>query len=171
MTLEGDAAPSAREVIRDELARSYDGDPWHGFPLVKILGGISAAEAHRHPIPGAHSVWELVLHMAAWTGEVRRRLEGGAPGEPAEGDWPVPPPSADDRAWSDARSRLRAAHEALLAALARTPPAQLPRVVGSPKRDPAMGTGVTHEIMLHGLAQHHAYHAGQIAILRRALGL
>ena len=168
-TTGSDSARSALDVIRDELARAYDGDPWHGSSVAKILVGISAADAHVHPIPGAHSIWELVLHLAAWTGEVRRRLEGGEPGEPAEGDWPAPPQAPSDAAWSEARARLRTAHEALLAAVARTPAPRLGRVVGSEQRDPAAGTGITHEIMLHGLAQHHAYHGGQIAILKRAL--
>jgi len=35
--------------------------------------------------------------------------------------------------------------------------------------DPPLGSGVPFEVMLHGLAQHNAYHAGQIALLRRAL--
>lgn len=169
-TAGSDAARAAHEVIADELARAYDGDPWHGSSVVRILEGLSSADAHVHPVPGAHSIWELVLHMAAWTGEVHRRLEGGAPGEPAEGDWPAPPRAPDEGAWRDAKDRLWAAHRSLLAALPGIPPSQLPRVVGTPKRDPAMGSGVTHEVMLHGLAQHHAYHAGQIAILKRALG-
>lgn len=29
------------------------------------------------------------------------------------------------------------------------------------------GTGVTRDVLLHGLAQHHAYHAGQIALLSK----
>jgi len=41
-------------------------------------------------------------------------------------------------------------------------------VIGS--LNPAMGTGVTYAAMLHGLAQHNVYHAGQIMILKRALG-
>ena len=167
---DGAASPAPRDVIADELARAYDGDPWHGSPVVRILDGVSSADAHVHPIPGAHSIWELVLHMAAWTGEVQRRLEGGEPGEPREGDWPPPPPAPDERAWADAKARLRDRHNALLAAVDRMSPAQLPRLVGTEARDPAAGTGVSHEIMLHGLAQHHAYHAGQVALLKRALG-
>ena len=37
-------------------------------------------------------------------------------------------------------------------------------MVGS-VRDPAAGTGVTYGTMIVGLATHHAYHAGQIALL------
>ena len=36
-------------------------------------------------------------------------------------------------------------------------------------RDRALGSGVSVYVTLHGLAQHHAYHAGQIALLKRAL--
>jgi hypothetical protein len=31
--------------IADQLERAFDGDPWHGQPLTKILAGISAADA------------------------------------------------------------------------------------------------------------------------------
>ncbi len=66
--------------IIDELQREHDGDPWHGSPLQAILEGIDATRANARPIPGAHSVWELVLHMTAWKNETaqaagrRRRL-------------------------------------------------------------------------------------------------
>jgi hypothetical protein len=33
----------------------------------------------------------------------------------------------------------------------------------------ASGTGVSHRTMLHGLVQHHAYHAGRIVLLKNAL--
>jgi hypothetical protein len=36
-------------------------------------------------------------------------------------------------------------------------------------RDPALGSGVNHRAMVHGLIQHNAYHSGQIALLRKAL--
>ena len=36
-------------------------------------------------------------------------------------------------------------------------------------RDAALGTGVTHRAMVNGLVQHHAYHTGQIVLLRKAL--
>jgi uncharacterized damage-inducible protein DinB len=35
-------------------------------------------------------------------------------------------------------------------------------------RDPALGTGVTVGTLIRGLLQHHTYHEGQIAILKRA---
>ena len=35
-------------------------------------------------------------------------------------------------------------------------------------RDRALGSGISRYVMLHGLVQHHVYHAGQISLLRKA---
>jgi uncharacterized damage-inducible protein DinB len=43
-----------------------------------------------------------------------------------------------------------------------------------PTNDPRnreLGTGVSYYELLHGIVQHDAYHAGQIAILRRVMGI
>lgn len=59
-----------------------------------------------------------------------------------------------------------AAHRALLADLAQISDARLFEPINDP-RNRATGAGVTRYVLLHGLAQHHAYHAGQIAILSK----
>jgi uncharacterized damage-inducible protein DinB len=154
------------ERLADELARAASGDAWHGPSLAALLDDVTAAEAARRPIAGAHTIWELVLHLTAWTGEVRRRLGGGEPGEPGEGDWPEPP-AATPEAWAAARAALAAAHAALQADVLHVDDAQLDRPVGG-TRDLPLGSGGPHGVMLHGLAQHDAYHGGQIALLKKA---
>ena len=37
-------------------------------------------------------------------------------------------------------------------------------------RNNALGTGLSHYVTLHGVIHHAIYHAGQIALLKRALG-
>jgi len=37
------------------------------------------------------------------------------------------------------------------------------------EREAPLGTGTTFLVMLHGVAQHDAYHAGQMKLLRKAL--
>ena len=74
--------------IVDQLEREHTGDPWHGSPLHAILDGVTAAQAAARPLPAAHSIWELVLHMTGWKSEVRRRLSGAPAAEPDGGDWP-----------------------------------------------------------------------------------
>lgn len=154
--------------IADELERAHQGEPWHGPAARQILDGVTAATAAARPIPGAHSIWELVLHLIAWRGEVARRVGGGEPAEPAEGDWP-PVTETTEAAWTRTLARLEESHGRLEAALRRLPEARLDELVGRP-RDPALGTGVTYYVTLHGVAQHDAYHLGQVSLLKRAAG-
>src|ERR1700685_1416006 len=64
--------------IADQLHRSFDGEAWHGDALFEILEGVTADRASARPIKSAHSIWELVLHIAAWDDAVRQRLGGVA---------------------------------------------------------------------------------------------
>ena len=155
------------ERICQELHRGWDGDAWHGPPLHELLSGVSAAQAASHPVPGAHGIWELVLHIAAWKSEVRRRLEGSEPGEPLEGDWP-PVAETTEAAWAEARRTLGDAHEALERVVRGMTPADLELAVGA-QRDRITGAGRTRYTTVLGILQHDAYHGGQIALLRRAL--
>ena len=152
-------------ALLDQLRRTHDGDPWYGSSRVRLLAGVSALDAARRPTGAAHSIWELVLHMTAWTDEVRRRLTGAEAGPPEAGDWPAVG-EVSDVAWARALERLAAAHAALLADAERLSPHDLARPVGD-ARDPALGTGVTRAGLLVGLAQHDAYHTGQLALTRR----
>jgi hypothetical protein len=65
--------------LADELRRAWEGPVWHGPALGELLEEVTAAEAAAHPIPGAHSIWEIVLHATGWAREVDRRLRGGEP--------------------------------------------------------------------------------------------
>jgi hypothetical protein len=153
------------ERIVDELTRAMDTDPWHGNPVARILDGIDAAAAATKPPGNAHSIWEIVRHMTAWTGEVARRLDGHPAGEPQEGDWPAPS-GTDAAAWQRDVQQLFDAHQRVLAQVQALTDAKLLAPTSDP-RDREAGAGVTHYVLLHGLSQHHAYHAGQIAILKK----
>jgi uncharacterized damage-inducible protein DinB len=153
--------------IIDELRRAHDGDPWHGSSVMALLDGVSAAAAAARPVPGGHTIWELVLHMTTWRNEVARRVHRGV-AEPLEAeDWPRMPDQPADAAWAAARQALVDAHANLLRAVTVLPPARLDDVLGD-RRDPPSGTGVSYYVLLHGIAQHDAYHGGQIAMLKRA---
>lgn len=152
--------------IVDQLEREHGGDPWHGSPLREILAGVTAAQAAQRAVPDAHSIWEIVLHLTAWKHEVRRRLSGAPAGEPPEGDWPPVGPATDEN-WQAARERLDAAHRALVDAVRELPESRLFEPTSDPRNRP-LGAGVTRYELLHGLAQHDTYHAGQIALLKKA---
>jgi len=158
----------SREYLIEELRHAHGGDPWHGLSRRHVLADVTAADAARRPGAGVHSIWELVLHMRAWTNEVARRLMEGSPRLPDEGDWPVDSDPSTD-AWVATLQSLDLAHERLIDTLRTMPPERLDERVGS-GRDAPLGAGVTYRAMLHGLAQHDAYHTGQISILKRLYG-
>ena len=151
--------------IVDQLEREQSGDAWHGSSLRSILKGVSAEQAAARPLKGGHSIWELVLHITAWRNETRRRLSGAPGGTPSEGDWPKVP-VVSTAAWRDAVKRLERAHEELIAAIRQMPEEQLFKPTNDP-RNRSTGEGVSYYVLLHGLAQHDAYHAGQIALLKK----
>lgn len=158
---------SAAQAIREQFERAHAGDPWYGTRRARFIEGVSAAEAASTPIAESPSMWALVLHMTAWTREVTRRLRGAEPHEPPEGDWPPVGAPTEER-WAAACEALAAAHAEAAAAFAALEPGEVDAPVGT-TREPALGTGVTRAGMMVGLAQHDAYHTGQLALLRRAI--
>ena len=157
------------DLLRAQLRHAVSGDPWHGAPLTHLLEGLTGAQAAAKTIAGAHSVWELMLHLVSWQGEVAERVRGRVWSMPDDGDWPEAGEVSEER-WSAAQDRLETTHAKLDRALAELPEEGLNRRVGS-ERDPALGSGVTLREAVLGVVQHHAYHGGQIALLRRALGV
>src|SRR5215210_3096044 len=154
------------DALRLDLRQVYQGDPWHGSSITAVLDGIDADAASSRPIPDAHNIWELVLHMAVWTREVASRVRGADAKNPPE-DWPVPASGGGEKAWTLAKADLAAAQRELEQAVDALQPDDLVRWVGD-QRDPALGTGTSVGTVIRGLLQHHTYHQGQIALLKRA---
>jgi uncharacterized damage-inducible protein DinB len=160
------AGQSAIERLADEIERGYHGDPWHGASTREVLAGIDAGTAAQRPIPNAHTIGEIVAHLAAWTREIARRFAGSEPATPSAGDWPAPA-GLSEAEWQAAIADFDRAHAELVQALRRFPPERLADPMGS-ARHQALGTGLSFEGTLHGLSQHLAYHTGQIALLRKS---
>ncbi len=142
-----------------ELERGHGGEPWHGPSRRSVLADVTADEAVKKPAGGGHSIWELVLHMRSWTREVARRVRDGRWREPEEGDFPAVGEITDD-AWRGAVTSLDSAHDELRAAVRALDPARLDDVVKD-------GHGDTLRQTLHGVAQHDAYHTGQVMVLKK----
>lgn len=153
------------EALRHDLNQLYDGSPWHGSSIKTVLEGIDADTAALRSIPRAHTIWELVLHMTSWTREVTSRVAGADAKDPV--DWPEPQFGGGAAAWEAAKRDLAAAHAELEKEVARLKPDDLLRWIGD-QRNPALGTGLPVGTTIRGLLQHHTYHQGQIAILKRA---
>ena len=146
--------------IIDDLHRSIEGDSWQGPSIREIVDGVSAADAAEHPVPGAHSIWELLHHVTAWVRAVHSRIQGNATELEGDADWP-PIDDRSESAWKAAFEDLRRAQAELTAALHSLRDEHLD--------GPVPNRGYDRGHMLHGLAQHNAYHAGQMSLLKRAL--
>lgn len=150
--------------LLDALRRAHEGPAWHGPALAELLRDVDHVTAAGHPLPGVHSIWEIVLHLTAWAREVARRLQGQQAGLPPEGDWPEAGPPTPER-WSAARADLAAAHAELARALEAFPGHRLDEPAGSAE---GPTPGVTYAGTVAGLLQHDSYHGGQIALLKKA---
>ena len=145
--------------IRDQLDRAFTGNAWHGPSVSEVLENVTASQAAARPIAGAHTIWELVLHIRAWENACRRRLEGDRAELPDEEDWQTFDDTSDE-AWQSTLKSLKESHQRLIDAIAKVADARLdePILEGMP----------SIYVTLHGAVQHDLYHAGQIAILKKA---
>jgi uncharacterized damage-inducible protein DinB len=159
---------SEADRLIDQFKRAHDGDPWHGSPITQILKGVIAEQAATRPPNGAHSIWELVLHATGWRNEVARRATGEPAQEPEAGDWPEVGDPTPER-WKAALAALDASHLRLVEVVRGMTDQKLLQPTNDP-RNRELGTGVSYYELLHGIVQHDAYHAGQIAIVRRVMG-
>ena len=145
--------------IVDEAKKAYEGNAWHGPALKELLSNVSAAQAAAKPVPAAHSIWEIVLHIAGWQGVASHRLKGEPVTEPLFGDWPAVTDKSP-KSWEEALAKLGSAQDELIK--------EISRLAESALQQTAAGTDYSVYFMLHGVIQHTLYHAGQIALLKRA---
>jgi hypothetical protein len=149
------------ERIEDQLRRGMEGEAWHGPAVLELLAGVTWAQAQARPIAGAHSIWELVLHLGGAYRLVIRRLRGDATQLGPDEDWP-PVPEPTEGNWRAAVEGLRSLNAEARRAVAGFDPDRLDEPLVADPPYPAHTQFV-------GLTQHDLYHAGQIALLKRAL--
>jgi uncharacterized damage-inducible protein DinB len=147
--------------IIDQVRRAYDGDAWHGSPLRAILANVPAELAAAKPIRDVHSIREIVRHLTFWHDAVRRRIGGEVVEADEVEQWPVAIDSGE-AAWQHELADLERTHVALLEAVSQLGAEGL--------EQPVPGKPYNVYILLHGMVQHNLYHAGQIALLKKAAG-
>lgn len=146
--------------LADQLALAFEGGAWHGPSLGEVLRGVSAPVAAAHPVPGAHSIWELALHLQQVQQLVLRRVEGDPVPFEEGSAWPPQPDDPTHEAWKKVVSDVTAGERRLREVVLGMNPARLD--------DFAMPGGDTVFVTLQGHLQHNLWHAGQMALLRRA---
>ncbi len=156
---------TTNKKLADELYSSVFHEPWHGSSLKDILESVTYQQVYARPIPNAHTIIELALHIDAWTQEVHSRLNGNQPGDPETGDWPQPTSDSNEY-WDATKQSIYNNNNKLIEQLKETSNDRFSMIVGA-DRDPALGRGYSYETLIIGLVQHHAYHGGQISLLKK----
>jgi uncharacterized damage-inducible protein DinB len=148
--------------LADQILRAFDGDAWHGDSVLELLNGVNARTAEAHPIKNAHSIWELVLHIAAWDGAVLTRIGGTAIQLVDEQNFP-PVKDTSEAAWGKAIEHAKQTHNELVQAVAAFPDLRLQEQVPGKSQ-----SYYNFFYLFSGIVQHELYHAGQIALLKKA---
>ena len=147
------------EILADQISRAFRGESWHGVSVREVLAGVSAEDAAAHPIPGAHSIWEIVLHLTGGYNLVLRRIRGERASLSSEEAWP-PVAEFSAEAWHDCQHNLDQLNQQLQSAVRAFPAERLSQELGSE---------YAAYIQFCGAPQHDLYHAGQIVLLKKAL--
>lgn len=140
------------------LSETTAGAPYYGPSLVAALDGVPADVAAQKPSQ-VHSIWELVAHISSELRYSSSLLLGRATAWMAgETTW-LPIQDQSQPAWDSALVELREAAGALIAAVSDSSNDMLAQTVP--------GYSISFYEMIAGSAQHAAYHAGQIVLLKR----
>lgn len=148
--------------LADQIRRAFEGSAWHGDSMLELLANVNAKTAAARPIKDAHSIWEIVLHVAAWDDVVARRTGGTAVTLPDEQNFPTVTDTSE-AAWSRAIESAKKTHHELIKAVAAFSDSRL--------MDQVPGKTENYHnfyYMFSGIVQHEIYHAGQIALLKKA---
>lgn len=149
--------------LREQLSRALDWGEAH-VDWKKAVKGVPAKDQGKRPKGSSHSPWELLEHMRIATWDIlefSRDAKHKSPEWPRE-YWPKKPAPPTASAWQKSVKALEHDLE------------QMKELVNDPKMDLtapiAGGSGQTilREALL--IADHNAYHLGQLVIMRRLLG-
>ncbi len=157
------AKPASDSALREQLIALLHGGHAH-VTFEKAVEGFPAERAGERPAGSPYSAWELLEHLRIAQNDILRFSQSADHVSPEwpKGYWPGGPAPADRGAWSKSVAAFlddRAEFEALL---------------HDPSRDLntafAWGDGQTLLREALVLADHNAYHIGQLILVRRMLG-
>jgi hypothetical protein len=151
------------QTLRSELIKLISGGTAHAGlrdavkEMPANLRGVRTANA-------PHSAWELLEHLriAQWDMLEFSRNPGHQSPEWPGGYWPASPEPPDPEAWDKSVAQFRADNEAMQ------------KLIGDPRSDlftpfpHGEGQNLLREALQ--LADHNAYHIGELIFLRRLLG-
>ena len=143
------------------LHNCFFGKAWHGPALMEVLDGIDAAAANARPLPGAHSIWELVHHIHVWNRIMLAWLHHHSADVALGSEQDFPPVrDASDAAWRRTLEELVSTFNDVEKKVSSLGEDDLTKIVPGRKYD--------FHTLCAGLPHHFTYHGGQIALLKKS---
>src|SRR5690348_12487559 len=155
-------------MTRTPLKELLRGKGAHVDPIA-CLEDISAGVASQRAAGCPHSIGQLVFHMNYWMNYELRRIRGERPKYPEHNSESFPAAAAVDGEEWDRLRRDFAWFLAEYAKLAESSSLEMERELESVQEGEQKVSG-SLESVLWQMVAHNSYHAGQIALIRRALG-
>jgi uncharacterized damage-inducible protein DinB len=151
-------------VLLRAVDQAFDHASWHGPSLRNSFRGLSGSEASWRSAPGRKSIAEICVHTAYWKYAARRILTGEKRGSfPLTGtNWFAREEPYTESAWKDDLALLDERHALWRSTVSELEPAKLGTI--------AKGKYTVADVV-QGVAAHDLYHAGQVQLIRRMMGL
>jgi len=142
---------------------TLEGGAWHGPSLMESLKGVEVGQAAARPIEGRHAIWEIVNHCTYWMESVDKALHGEVMQSiPETEDWVGMGETAED--WTRDLAWMDQVYEKFQETISGFD-GDLDAMVGAQFGENFFQ--FSNRKMLHGIADHNIYHAGQVSILKR----
>ena len=142
-----------REQLQKMWQEAWSDGLWY-TPWGKAVEDLSPEQAAWKPMPGRHSIWQLVNHIVFWQDYTLRSARGEKPDKDAfareveRRNWEEPS-QVSASSWAETKRRFRESYEQMIALVQRAEKLDRP--------------------LYHLL--HESYHVGQIMYLRALQGL
>jgi uncharacterized damage-inducible protein DinB len=151
------------DYIITTLRSVLEGSPWYGTSVMKILKDVDPATVYKKPSKDSHSLIDLLYHMNTWTEFALKRLEKDEEKDMAAFDnldWRDINPAEHD--WEKGVAQFKVTNDLII------------ELLETKENDKFLSDKVDYReynfrFLLNGLIQHHIYHAGQIAYLKKVL--
>jgi hypothetical protein len=156
---ESETGPGVDRLVR-LIDEAFQRKSWHGTNLRGSIRGMTAEIAGWRAPNAPHNISDLVVHCAYWKYTVRRRLRGDKRGSfPLKGsNWFKLAEPLTEPAWREYVALLDTEHRALREALVDMTATEVERT--------PLGSKMSNLALIHGVAFHDIYHAGQIQVLK-----
>lgn len=142
-----------------QFAALYDGHPWFGDSICKILERVTAAKAYWQPNQDAHSIAQIISHMIYWRQALIKRLGGDTEYKPSmksDDNWRTND-QLKKRGWKSLRASLDQSQSQMLLLISKHQDSLLKKKYSEK---------ATYEALINGILQHDLYHTGQVAYLK-----